>query len=317
MASMFLARCAEAGGELCGLTPARNRGFWVNVLEDIVSSPAVEAAVQKHLNECGDRGEYKVLSIDATVQCLLKVVGMATYRHSAASRSTFPVPEDEAVYKMMTVRGRTGAVVAIQGIKSEAGQHVAELLSRCLSPQHLSQTLHVASDSPGRELFRSLQSILPNLQSMSLDATHICMVYEQCLGNQKTQGSKWLRLIMAKFAVIDKTSPAATWGPFFTGEGTSSFSQEESIVKEMMVADSLARDRGFNILQRLKADEPWYTVVQFLEAVAAVCAVFPEDMSRTNGQGTPLRKLLQNLCQPAKVQWLLNDTRFRHEQLVC
>ena len=89
---MFLARCAEAGGELCGLTPARNRGFWVNVLED-------EAAVQKHLNECGDRGEYKVLSIDATVQCLLKVVGMATYRHSAASRSTFPVPEDEAVYK--------------------------------------------------------------------------------------------------------------------------------------------------------------------------------------------------------------------------
>ena len=85
----------------------------------------------------------------------------------------------------------------------------------------------------------------------------------------------------------------------------------------MMVADSLARDRGFNILQRLKADEPWYTVVQCLEAVAAVCAVFPEDMSRTNGQGTPLRKLLQNLCQPAKVQWLLNDTRFRHEQLVC
>ena len=99
MASVFLARCAEAGGELCGLTPARNRGFWVNVLEDLVSSPAVEAAVQKHLNECGDRGEYKVLSIDATVQCLLKVVGMATYRHSAASRSTFPVPEDEAVYK--------------------------------------------------------------------------------------------------------------------------------------------------------------------------------------------------------------------------
>ena len=62
------------------------------------------------------------------MQCLLKVVGMATYRHSAAARASVPVPEDEPVYKMMKVRGRAGAPVDIQGTKSEADSNVAQVV---------------------------------------------------------------------------------------------------------------------------------------------------------------------------------------------
>ena len=170
------------------MIPTRSRGFWHNVLEGIVESPVFCAAIARYLQECGQHTEYAYLSIDATVQCLLKVVGMATYRQSAVARASMPVPEDEAVYKMMTVRGRTGALVAVQGIKSEAASNVAQVLEARITADQRDQTVHVASDSPSSERFRVLRTVLPRLETLSLDATHICMAYQHCHSQQKTNG---------------------------------------------------------------------------------------------------------------------------------
>ena len=314
IASIFAARSTTAGGELASMIPTRSRGFWHNVLEDIVESPVFCAAIARYLQECGQRTEYAYLSIDATVQCLLKVVGMATYRHSAVARASMPVPEDEAVYKMMTVRGRTGALVAVQGIKSEAASNVAQVLEARITADQRDQTVHVASDSPSSELFRVLRTVLPRLETLSLDATHICMAYQHCHSQQKTNGCKWLRLIMAKFAAVDPNCPRETWGPPYTGNGEFRFTTEEAAVRRRMVEDTMTREEGVHILSRISPTTPWYTVVQFLEAISALCAVYPEELSRTNTQGTSLRKLLHNLCVPQKIQWLLNDSRFRHAQ---
>ena len=232
-------------------------------------------------------------------QCLFKVVGMATYRHSQAVRENSAVPEEDAVNavcRLLTVRGRTGAVLAIQGIKSEAGYHIAEVLQARMTEEQRSQTIHVASDSPGLALFRTLQKGLPRLQSLSLDATHICICTSSATATRTRMGangcgSLWLSL-----------RPLTLSLPWQRGSRPTLAAPANSLrntrVKQMMVEQKMTREEGSGILTRMSPTTPWYTVVEFLEAVAAVSAVYSGGMNRANGQGTALGKLLQTLCQP-------------------
>ena len=76
---------------------------------------------------------------------------------------------------------------------------------------------HVASDTPSMEMFRVFKQVLPQLESIALDAMHIIMVYQQNMSNKKTHGSRWLAVIMDKFRKRDPARTAASWGPFYTG----------------------------------------------------------------------------------------------------
>ena len=58
IASIFASRCTQAGGELASMIPTRNRGFWHDVLEDIVDSPVLRRCVAQSLQQCFQRKEY-------------------------------------------------------------------------------------------------------------------------------------------------------------------------------------------------------------------------------------------------------------------
>ena len=217
-----------------------------------------------------------------------------------------------AVCRLLTVRGRTGAVLAIQGIKSEAGYHIAEVLQARMTEEQRSQTIHVASDSPGLALFlRTLQKGLPRLQSLSLDATHTCICTSSATATRTRMGangcgSLWLSL-----------RPLTLSLPWQRGARPTLAAPANSLrntqVKQMMVEQEMTREECSGILTRMSPTTPWYTVVEFLEAVAAVSAVYSEEMNRANGQGTTLGKLLQNLRQPnvIRVQKSVGQTRQR------
>ena len=80
--------------------------------------------------------------------------------------------------KVLTVRGKTGAVVCAAAIQSEAAEHVAAALETATSAEERAQIVHVACDDPSGELFRRLKVSCASLQSISLDACHLVMKYE-------------------------------------------------------------------------------------------------------------------------------------------
>ena len=66
------------------------------------------------------------------------------------------------------------------------------------------------------------------------------------------------------------------------------------------------------ILNRMEADSPWLTGVHYMEAIGAVCSLYPQEVEKKSVTGRPLRQILLTAASPVKFQWLLNDTRYRH-----
>ena len=117
------------------------------------------------------------------------------------------VQEPEAYTRVLSVRGRTGAVLGLEPAAGESSQDISMCLTKCLPEAGLLQVEHIASDSPSTKLFRALKEVCINLEGLSLDPTHAAMRYEQALGAKKSRGSHLLRSFMTKFTTHD---PAVT-----------------------------------------------------------------------------------------------------------
>ena len=165
----------------------------MNVLEDLMGSPLLEAYTATLMDRCAEAEEFRYISLDATFKINLKIIGQANFHSSVSTRSQAIIPEDEAAYRTMTCRGRTGAALALCGIRSEKSRILADGLKSRFTNAQRAQVLHVASDAPSAEMFQTLKEVLPNLQSLSLDAMHIVMVYDQNMKNRRTAGSRWSR----------------------------------------------------------------------------------------------------------------------------
>ena len=312
IAAYFTSSTARHQGALCSMLPEASHSFWCNVLEDLTQSPQIKARLQDLLQECEAHTEFEYLSIDATVKCMMKIIGQAHFNSSQDCRDAAAIPDSAAAYKLLTVRGRTNAVVGLCGIRSEGSREIASGLSSMLTLSQRAQVVHMASDSPSVELFATLKNTFPNLQSLGLDAMHIVMVYEQNHSNKRTKGSRWLATVMNKFRNVDVECPAATWGPMYTGQQQIHYTAEEKRLSALVSNASMPEAEARGILQQLDPDSPWRTESQFLEAMAAICTLFQDELTKTTFSGPTLHRLLINLTSPVKIQWLFNDTRYRH-----
>ncbi|CAE7784270.1 unnamed protein product, partial [Symbiodinium necroappetens] len=222
----FLEKCRRDDGKLASVIPRGNNGFWMNVLEDLMMSPLLEA-------------------------------------------------------------------------------YTAGLMDRCA-------VLHVASDAPSAELFQTLKEVLPNLQSLSLDAMHIVMVYDQNMNNRRTAGSKWLAVIMNKFRKRHSSRTQASFGEFYNGGTLGSAPQDVKSMRDCLLEPDMSENAARTLLETLDPDTPWLTEVDFLQALVAHFSFFREELRKVTFTGVSLHRLIVNVASPAKFQWLLNDTRYRH-----
>ena len=87
------------------------------------SPPVVETKAQTRACSVRDK-EWRFLSIDATMKSCLKTLGQATYRDKPSVRALQPIPEAEAVYRIVTVKGARGGVLFVGSIQSESAEHV-------------------------------------------------------------------------------------------------------------------------------------------------------------------------------------------------
>ncbi|CAE7843115.1 unnamed protein product [Symbiodinium sp. KB8] len=302
--------CTRHKCQLTSLVPRATNGFWTNVMEDLMQSPALASYKEELLTQCFENEEFDYISIDATFKINLKVIGQANFHSSQSSRDAAAIPESEAACRMLTCRGRTGAALLVRVVRSEKASVVAETLHDALPQHHRAQVRHVVSDSPSAEMHRVLQGVLPGLRSISLDAMHIVMVYEQNMNNKKTSG--WLAMIIDKFRKRDPKRSADSWGPFYEGQVLPQPSANVRAMCARLETPDMSYLQAYAHLEQLNPDQPWLTELDFLHAVLAHLSMFREEIAKNTYSGATLHRLITNVASPTKLQWLLNDTRYRH-----
>lgn len=257
--------------------------------------------------------EFLCLSIDATLKVCMNVQGQANYRASAQVRNAACFDDQNSSRRVLTIRGRTGAVLGILPVPSEESPKIRECLAKVFSTQALSQVRYLATDNPFPKLFRELADVCPNLRCLCLDPVHLAIVYEYAQWGKKTAGSKILRCLLQKVNQIAPQMRSDSWGQFFTGSAPPSLSRDEERVRKLILDGSMGAARAKRILENLDVNVPLFCRVTFIEVLAALCAAYPKEVCRkVTGSNKEIRKLLWAAASPDRMEWLFNNLRVRH-----
>ena len=133
---------ASAGCETTALLPSMS-GLWAKLLEDVFYSPGVEKCLASYLDVCHEHSEFESLSIDCTFRLAMSLQGQVSYRAPAAVRLMSALPQDDALHAVLSVRGKTGAVVALVPLYREKSELVRDALQSSLSATHRGQVKHI------------------------------------------------------------------------------------------------------------------------------------------------------------------------------
>ena len=238
----------------------------------------------------------------------------ADYRCARDVRNAEPIPDETAKRRILTVIGRTGAVLGMHVVKDEASLEVSSTLSGTLSCEQRAQVLSVASDICSRALVDELKVVLPQVRFLVLDPVHLPINYEHSHFRKHTPGSKLLRVIMAKFTKVSEQYQADAWGPPFYGEGALPLGRSEERLRENILDHSMSKVRARRVIEHIDGDEPWESTYHFIKAIAALSALFAHELKRrTHVGGVQLRKLLFNATAPSRMHWYFNNQRLRHD----
>ena len=120
-------------------------------------------------------------------------------------------------------------------------------------------------------------------------------------------GSRVLRSIMAKFSAIDDTVVEAMWGPAFSGANAPTLLAPEEFLRNQILEGSMPVRRAKNILNGLAGRTMWRARIEFIESIAALSAVYREDVVRKlPGTKRPRFKILWASTALDKAEWLFN-----------
>eukprot|EP00439_Symbiodinium_sp_Y106_P050718 s2860_g6.t1 len=119
--------------------------------------------------------EWHYVSMDATIKVCLKVLGQESYRAETAWR------------RLLTVRGRTGAVLLLHPLQNESSEQLVDVLEGSFTADQIALMVHVATDSPSEKLYTHLKTICPRLACLMLDPVHLAIVYEYGFWNKRVQ----------------------------------------------------------------------------------------------------------------------------------
>ena len=305
-------RCIEAGNELSNLLPTHTQHWWP-IVEDVFTSTAVRNLLASLQLTFEAASEYTCISIDATLKVAMCIKGQGNYRASAAVRNDACFGDDEALRRVLTVRGQTGAVLVIQLIKGEDANEIGLCLQRSLSTSSRLQVRYVMSDSPSVKLLKALQPVFPNLKGLALDPVHLAIVYEYAQWRKRTPGSKLLRQLLNKVVQHDPQRGMLSWGPLFDGEEWCPLTRQEDKWRGQILNWTQSKAYVQRVVDNLDPTLPVLTRVSFIEAVAAICVLHSKEVDRkVTGTSKPVRDVLWSACSPQRLEWLFNNQRVRH-----
>ena len=303
-----------AGSKLTNLFPVHSRSWWPMV-EDIFSSRVCQRLAQQLLLECVKHNEFTYLSVDGTVKCTMPLLGQKKPGGKQRKSEPLFINGADAIHTVVTVRGRSGAVVGFWPLLSEKAEHLQEAFLCNLPQAALAQVQCVATDAPSSHMFSLLQSIMPNLQCLCLDPVHLAIKYEYATGRRRTKGSGRLRACLGKFNATDASFAAGHWGPFFSGASATSLSAREACLREQIRSGGMATRKASSILQQVEEKVVWANRTEFVESLAAISKMFRHEVERKGEKkGMFVYDHLAHAAEADRLEWLLNNLRFRSTQ---
>ena len=82
---------------------------------------------------------------------------------------------------------------------------------------------------------------------------------------------------MLKFNQVDVNMGPDSLGPFYHGSEERPLDAEESRLRECIKHGSIRRSRAERILNELDATTPFSSRVEFIECLASLCVLHPEE----------------------------------------
>ncbi|MCP4195017.1 MAG: hypothetical protein GY768_30825, partial [Planctomycetaceae bacterium] len=202
-------------------------------------SPYIQNVHTKLRDECLRHGEFQHIAMDATIRVLRRVRGQEDYRSPSHVRAQAAIPEEQSKRRILTLIGRTGACLGLPLIRDESQPEIAKALEATWGPEQRAQVLTAASDQPSEALFHGLREVLPNLRILSLDPVHLPITYETAYFRKKTDGSRDLRRLMAKFNKHPNSAAGAAWGVAYTGTQAVPQSAHEQNLREKSMNNTM------------------------------------------------------------------------------
>ena len=154
----------------------------------------------------------------------------------------------------------------------------------------------------------------PNFQLLSLDPTHLAMVYEYATLRKKTPGSHLLRAIMKRFTVpFTEASPMPAFCEYmFDGSGAPSSSVSEKRFQRYIEALNMPAGMAKRVARKQGDAGPFQRREEFAQALAALCALYPHEVKLVSpGPNRKIHQLLRSATEPDRVEFYFNNLRQR------
>ena len=301
-----------ASNPLAALFPSHGR-HWLPLMEDIAFSDALSDKLKSIYLTLEEDEEWLYVSVDATLRICMKLKGQESYRKPKRVRDDAPFGDDTAWRKLLTVRGRSGAVLMMKPVISERTEDVCEAFLQDFSSSALNMIRFVATDCPSSKFFDGMRDICPNLEGMCLDPIHLAIVYEYAQWNKRTPGSKQLRRVLHKIICVSDGLSVETWDALYTGTEERPLGRDEEAARSQILNLSMSKVRARKLLDELDYETPFVARVSFIRALAAICCLYDREVSRkVTGANKEVYKVLWSACAPDRIEWLFNNTRVRH-----
>lgn len=88
---------------------------------------------------------------------------------------------------------------------------------------------------------------------------------------------------------------------------------EKEQMRTLILNGSMSQARARSIVDQLDDSTPWANVGEYVEAIAALAALYPEEMQRkTYVGGKKVNQILWCATAPDRIHWFFNNIRVRH-----
>ena len=256
--------------------------------------------------------EWMYVSLDATMKTCMKLKGQESYRAAKQVRDAAPFDDTIAWRRLLTARGRSGAVLLMHPLPSEKSEYVAAALGDNFNSSQLNMIEYLATDSPSSKFYGEMKSICPRLKAMCLDPIHLAIVYEYAQWNKKTTGSKTLRRLLRKFIVPCQQGDTEWSSVFFTGEDSLPLNRDEESARNAILPPWMPERDARMKLSGLETTTPFRKRIDFIHCLAAICSLHQTEVQRkVTGANKEVYRVLWSACAPDRLEWLMNNIRIR------
>ena len=251
------------------------------VFEEVMALKPVQELRAKLIATATERQEWVVCSHDATYQILFPAIGQVPMRQKQGE-----------LHAVHTFLGRSGAAPGFSLQRTEGPASFRAAIAEVLPQAARNIVKYMFSDNPAS--VEGAAEVLPNLEAVAEDALHLVLRVEACTGEKRTTLSSSLLKIQTRFRL-----PFA--GPFFHGE-------VEDAPDAGHWQGPCKQGKALEIDWDQKAAQPYSCHQEYIDDIQALCAEFPDQMSRKDKKGRTILQILEAGASYTHFRYLWNGS---------